>query len=204
MAHSVVLFGGTFDPPHVGHITMAQMAIEQTDASMVWFLPSPDPPHKVADEHLPYSLRASMVDQMVLLMNPERDRFQVSTIEEGRDGPSYTVDTVKIAKKRFPSTRFSFLIGTDSLHDLPTWHRADELVREIEFLVVPRSDYPFQSTLASVQSKLPDIQARFIRMPMLDVSSTWVRQRWNEGKPLCGLVPDEVVAFLPKQGGKTF
>lgn len=185
----VILFGGTFDPPHVGHLTMAQLALEQTQADAVWLLPAPVPPHKET-QSLPYPTRVELTAAMVA----DYPKLSVCTAEAELATPSYTVDTVAALHRRCPDTRFVFLIGTDSLAQLPTWRRAAELALRIHFLVAVRSGFPFTETLAAAQKEIPQLQAMPVEMPIIDVSSSWVRHRWAAGKPVCGLVPDSVEA----------
>lgn len=185
----VLLFGGTFDPPHIGHLTMAQLAVEQTKADEVWFLPAPLPPHKLGESHLPYSLRVDMVKALVHGYN----KLSVSTIETFLHGPSYTVDTVMECQRRYTDVEFRFLLGSDSLADLPTWHRASELTRLIPFVAADRSSHLFEQTVRETRQRLQDLRVQVIEMPLLDVSSSWLRARLNAGEPVCGLVPEGVL-----------
>jgi nicotinate-nucleotide adenylyltransferase len=184
----VILFGGTFDPPHVGHLVMAELALEESGADELWFLPASVPPHKMNTRALPYDLRVRMTDAMV----KGRKGMRVCTIEGDLPKPSYTVHTVSACKQAYPQHVFRFLIGSDSLASLPTWHQAKELVENIEFLVAVRSGYPFQAVYETALAALPGLRAKAIEMPLLDVSSTWLRQRFERGLPLCGLVLREV------------
>lgn len=114
-------------------------------------------------------------------------------VEAERDEPSYTVDTVRILQDRYADTDFNFLIGSDSLRDLPTWHGSQELTERIHFLVAVRRESPFDETYRAVKEVLPSLHARPLQMPMLDVSSSFIRERMKNGRPLCGLVPDSVL-----------
>lgn len=188
---TVVLFGGTFDPPHVGHLLMAHLALEQLHADGVWFLPAPAPPHKPTEPPLHYPLRVEMVKALI----QDEPRFSLCTIEASMPKPSYTVDTVRACKRSYPELRFMFLIGTDSLAQLPTWHRADELTAEVEFLVATRSGHDYHEALGQVNPVLPHLRTEELEMPLVDVSSTWLRARRAADKPLCGLVPEQVVVL---------
>ncbi len=197
MTRSVILFGGTFSPPHLGHLTMATLAFEQAQADEVWFVPSPDPPHKQGVRHIPFHVRVNMVRALLSTDGAVVGRFSVSTLEDELARPSFTVDTVKAYKQRYPDVEFRFLIGSDSLFDLPTWHLAVELVSEIEFLVADRGSFPFELTLERVKTELPQLSATRIVMPILEISSSWIRQRMQDGLSVCGLVPNEVRKLLP-------
>lgn len=193
MATSVILFGGTFDPPHIGHLTMAQLAWEQTQAAAVWFLPAPDPPHKLHEQHLAYELRVRLVEACIETVDPHHARFQVSTVEADLPVPSYTLATVRHCKEKFPDVNFQFLMGSDSLAQLATWHGAQRLTKEIRFLVAPRPQHPLPETLALAKRTLPYLDCAAIDMPALDLSSTWVRDRITQHLPMCGLVPQEEI-----------
>lgn len=194
----VILFGGTFDPPHIGHLVMAELALEESGADELWFLPAPVPPHKMNTHALSYDLRVRMTEAMV----KGRKGMRVCTIEGDLPQPSYTVHTVSACKQTYPQHVFRFLIGSDSLASLPTWYHAKELVESIEFLVAVRSGYPFQAVYEATLEVLPGLRAKAIEMPLLDVSSTWLRQRFECGLPLCGLVLPEVeeIWFSATQG----
>lgn len=185
----VLLFGGTFDPPHVGHLLMAQLAVEQTGIDEVWLLPAPLPPHKVAQAHLPYPLRLAMTEALIR----GKANLRVSTIEASLSGPSYTVDTVQECQKQYPDHQFRFLIGSDSLADLPTWHEAKKLSKLVTFVIAARSSHFIDETLSQTLRELPELRIQVLEMPLLDVSSSWLRTRLEAGKPVCGLVPDGVL-----------
>lgn len=185
----VVLFGGTFDPPHIGHLMMAQLAYEQTECEAVWVMPAPSPPHKEGLQMSPYEVRRDMT--AALIQNGRG--LVLCEVEAKRSDLSFTVDTVRILQEQHPDIEFQFLIGSDSLHDLPTWHGSGELTQRIEFIVAARAEAPFAETYARVKEVLPDLRAHLLHMPMLDVSSTFIRERLEQGRPLCGLVPDTVL-----------
>lgn len=190
----IVLFGGSFDPPHVGHLTMGQLALEQTGADAVWFLPAPQPPHKqLATPSL--GVRKAMVERLI----EGFERFALCLIEEELPPPSYTVDTIAAVKARWPHHRFEFLIGADSLAQLPSWHEAERLTETIPFLVAGRSGFPYDVTLQQTKQRLSALQARQLSMPLLDVSSTWLRDRLEAGLPTCGLCPPEVAELWIEQ-----
>ncbi len=167
---------------------MAELAREQTGADQVWFMPAAVPPHK-GRPHQDFAWRAEMVSALI----DGRDGLLVCTIERELPPPSYTVDTVAELRRRHPEHSFWFLIGADSLQTLPTWHGAERLVGEIPFLVAPRAGYPTEELFQRVSCQLPGLRLRAIDMPIVDVSSTWLRQRLLAGKSACGLVPERVI-----------
>ncbi|WP_290585987.1 nicotinate (nicotinamide) nucleotide adenylyltransferase [Alicyclobacillus sp.] len=184
-----MLFGGTFDPPHVGHLTMAQLAFEQTGADEVWWLPAPAPPHKLDRDVDAYAGRVAMVEALI----QGCPHMRLCEIEAELPRPSFTVDTVRALRGRYPGVAFSFLIGSDSLAGLPTWGRADELTKSIGFYVASRSGFPFDETYAAARRRLPALTAERLEMPLLDVSSTFLRDRLVRGLPTCGLIPGPVL-----------
>lgn len=188
-AREVLLFGGTFDPPHVGHLTMAVLAREQTLADEVWFLPAPSPPHKAGIDDETFLWRTAMVNALL----QDCTGLRTMPIEAMLPRPSFSVDTVRACQTWYPNVRFSFLLGTDSLAYLPTWQGALELTERIPFLVAGRSGHPYEQTFRFVQSQLPALQAKGIEMPLLDVSSTWLRERLELGLDVCGLIPPTVL-----------
>lgn len=188
-AKAVLLFGGTFDPPHVGHLTMATLALEQTGVDEVWFLPAPSPPHKSDITDVSFAWRSRMVGALIHAY----PGLRLMQLEQNLPRPSFSVDTVQACQTWYPDVHFSFLMGTDSLLQLPTWHGAKQLATLISFIVVARTDYLMEETLAQVRAVLPDVQARCIEMPLLDISSTWLRERLNQGLDTCGLMPPNVL-----------
>lgn len=185
----ILLFGGTFDPPHLGHLMMAELALEQIGVEEVWFLPAPLPPHKIGESHRPYEQRVRMTKALVAGCR----NMSVSTMEASLPVPSFTVDTVEACQRQYPEFHFRFLIGSDSLGDLPFWHRVHQLVENVRFVVAVRSSHQIQETLASSLRALPKLQVQVIDMPLLDISSLWLRNRLDGGQSVCGLVPDRVL-----------
>jgi nicotinate-nucleotide adenylyltransferase len=183
------LFGGTFDPPHVGHWLMAQLAYEQLSADQVWFLPAPVPPHKMEQAWSRHALRREMASALI----GAELHMTVSDIEQSLPYPSYTVDTVRKCIEIYPDIEFTFLMGTDSLANLPQWHEAGVLTELIRFTVATRTGFPFESVYAKVKKELPALQAQELEMPIVDVSSTFLRQRLLRNQSTCGLIPVQVL-----------
>jgi len=191
MLHSrVILFGGTFEPPHIGHLMLARLALEQMEANEVWLIPSASPPHKEAVT-LNYDVRRQMAQALV----SDTPGLRVMGIEETLPRPSYTVETVLTCQSLYPDTEFLFLLGADSLAALPSWRRAQELSQCVAFVVAVRWGFPFAETYQRVKDQLPLLRATVMEMPIIDVSSSWLRARFLSGQPMCGLVPDKVLAI---------
>ncbi|SIS67192.1 nicotinate (nicotinamide) nucleotide adenylyltransferase [Alicyclobacillus vulcanalis] len=197
----ILLFGGTFDPPHVGHLTMAQIAYEQMGADEVWWMPAAKPPHKAEIGVDTFAWRYRMVEALL----GARRHMRVTDVENRLPKPSYTVDTLRALIRAHPDVHFLFLLGADSLQHLPEWHGAAELCEMVRFVVARRPGYDFDTAAATARARLPHLQMDVIDMPMLDVSSTWVRDRLDRELDVCGLVPDPVLAIWREgpKGGMT-
>lgn len=173
------LMGGTFDPPHIGHLLIAEQAQEQLELDGVWFVPANVPPHKqrtVTDA----TKRLRLVEEAIAL-NPA---FSVSAIEFEREEPSYTYDTIRALKHRYPEHEFLFLIGADSLVSLDTWYQAEQLYEEVVFGAVARPGSRYLIPRGA--------HVKAVDMPLLEISSTDIRQRVACGRSIRYLVPEAV------------
>ncbi|MFZ5910923.1 MAG: nicotinate-nucleotide adenylyltransferase [Chloroflexota bacterium] len=174
------IFGGTFDPPHLGHLILAQEACAQLDlARLLWVL-TPIPPHKLGQAITPPEYRLAMLELAVR----DDPAFEVSRVELDRPGPHYTADTLRLLAERFPSADLVLLIGGDSLRDLPTWRFAPDLVaacREIGVMRRPGASVD----LSALERQIPGAQARvrFVDAPLLEIASSEIRRRIRQGKP---------------------
>ncbi len=177
----VCLFGGTFDPPHLGHITMAESVIERLGVDEVWFIPTYLPPLKKR-EVTPSHHRLEMLKR--LLRNKEN--FKIETIELERKGRSYTIDTIQTLRSRYPNVIFYFLIGADQVAQLHRWHRIEELMTLIRFIGVERPGYSWDSSF-----KVERIPA-----PKVDISSTEIRNMLKAGEKVGSYVPEEVYSYI--------
>ena len=194
------VFGGTFDPVHAGHIGLADYLLKTGRVSRVVFLPAPHPPHKPGNEPAPFADRTAMLRAAV----EGHAGMSVSELEAERTGPSYTVDTLDILKKRYPAERFVWVVGSDSLNQLHLWHEAERLVRENRFLTYPRPGA--EADLDLLRSVWPPelfekLSGGILNdVPEFDPSSTIVRRRLaGEGPDACrGLLPDPVLNYIKK------
>ena len=137
------IMGGTFDPIHVGHLMIAEAVWDEYNLEKVIFIPSANPPHK-------HDVLTSAKHRfnMTLLATCSNPHFEVSTIEMDRVGPSYTIDTIKALKKMYgDDTDFYFIIGADCIHELPTWHKIDELLKICKFIATKRPSYEFDLSI---------------------------------------------------------
>jgi len=193
MPSLVGLFGGTFDPPHIGHLilsaeTRAQLGLDR----LVWIL-TPDPPHKQGQAITPLEHRLWMV-KLAIADDP---RFELSTVEIDRPGPHYALETVKIIAKLNPAADLVYLMGGDSLRDLPAWHRPTDLVAALHFIGVMRR--PGDSIdLPALEKIIPGLTAkvRYVEAPLLDIAAHEIRQRIAEGRPFRYFLPPAVYDYI--------
>lgn len=179
------LMGGTFDPPHLGHLLIAEQAREQLGLDEVWFLPAAIPPHKAgfsrAEDRIEMTRRAIVA----------QPNFKLSLIEFERHEPSYTVETMKRLRKIYPENTFFFLIGADSLESLEKWYDYETLVTLVTFGAVARPGSRYRIP------KQADV--RTIDMPQLEISSTDIRERARRDKSIKYLVPLEVETYIKER-----
>ena len=170
------VFGGTFDPVHSGHVGLADYLLKTGTAARVVFLPAPHPPHKPGDNPAPFADRVAMLRLAVA----GRPGMSVSEMESERQGPSYTVETLDILKRRYPAENIVWVIGTDSLNQLHQWYEAERLVRENRFLIYPRPGA--EADLNLLRSVWPrelsdELSASVLTgAPEFEMSSTEVRE----------------------------
>lgn len=196
-----ILFGGTFDPIHEGHLSMAEHARRLLGAERVVLIPNARSPHKPDGAHAAAAHRLAMVR----LAAAEREGLEVVDDEIVRGGASYTIDTVeRLQAGRFAGDALVLLLGQDSLPELPRWHRAAELVRLLPIAVVPRpgaAEPPWDElTEAFGASFVEGLRRRRLPVPTLDVSSTDIRRRVREGASIRCRCPDPVVDYIEAHG----
>lgn len=186
------MLGGTFDPPHIGHLVLADCALESLGLDELYFIPAADPPHKQRSTRLPIEQRLPMLE-CALTLDP---RFKLSRVDIDRAGPHYTVDTVRIFRNLYPTADLYFVMGSDSLRDLPLWYRPAELIRLCKLAVMRRPNAEVTPDMHA--SMLPDLAERvvFIDAPRLDISSTEIAQRLRQGKTVRYLVPQPVLEYI--------
>lgn len=183
------IFGGTFNPIHIGHLAIAQMAQEKCGLDEVIFVPSNQPPHKMAGYVAPAKDRY----RMACLAVAGNRGFAVSDCEIKRGGRSFTIDTARHFRKKFSKTAdLFFIIGGDSFPELSSWKEIDALSKLVTFIVVNRPGY-----------RLPKghhgIRYTSVVMPGIDLSSSYLRQRITQGKTVKYFVPDKVLQYIKRQ-----
>ena len=191
----VGLFGGTFDPPHVGHLILASEAKSQLELSRVLWTVTPDPPHKQDQTITPLEHRLAMVRLAI----EDEPAFQLSDIEMNRPGPHYTIDTLQLLAEQNPAAEIVPIIGGDSLHDLPTWHKPKEILYVAHWVGVMRR--PGEETnLQELERELPGITSKihYVDAPLLEIASSEIRERAATGKPFRYYLPEHVYEYIEK------
>jgi nicotinate-nucleotide adenylyltransferase len=192
----VGILGGTFNPPHVGHLVCAQEAYRQLDLDQVLFVPARVPPHKPVTDEPGVEHRL----EMCRLAVRGDERFAVSELEVQRDGPSYTVDTLRELKTRVASNELVLILGGDVAAGLPHWHRAEQVL----MLCIPAITARPGTSREEIEQALGRLgggeRAEFFEMPGIGVSSTMVRDRVRSGSPIRYLVPDAVSEHIERAG----
>jgi nicotinate-nucleotide adenylyltransferase len=195
MGHIGIL-GGTFNPPHMGHLVMAQEALDQLELDRVVLMPVAIPPHKEADEDPGARAR---VDLCRLAVAGD-ERFEVSTVEVDRGGASFTVDTLRELHDLEPEHELTFIVGGDMAHSLPAW-REPEAVLALATLAVAEREGVRREDIARRLDPLHDgDRVVFFDMPRIDISSSNIRRRVAEGRPVRYLVPDAVNEAIVERG----
>lgn len=191
------ILGGTFDPPHVGHLWLAGLAADSLGLARVLFMPAAQPPHKRRRGMSSITDRLLMT-RLAIAADPQ---FELSTLEVGRPGPSYTVDSVEELRRSYPEARLFLLMAADSLDAIDSWREPDRLLSLIEWAVGPRPGSELPSPDALRQRFGP--AARRIHLlegPALDVSATEIRRRVAAGKTIRYLVPQAVEELIAEKG----
>ena len=191
----IVFFGGTFDPPHKGHLALAEAVLEKGIADYVMFVPAWIPPHKILKGRTPYPDRLEMMKLAV----GNRENMSVSGLEGERGGVSYTIDSLEYLAAEHPEHEYILLIGGDSLAQLHTWHRAGELAEQFRIIYCPRPgetpdfDELLKHWPRNIAEKL--LSGAVTDLPLSDLASTQIRQVLAEGKGSSG-VTDQVMDYI--------
>ncbi len=187
------IFGGTFDPPHLGHLILACEIRSQLNLNRLLWVLTPDPPHKQDRTITPLKHRLAMV-HLAIDDNPF---FELSQVEIEREGPHFTIDTLHLISKDNPDADLIYLMGGDSLRDFPSWHRPDEILRACHEIGVMRRPgdlidlSELDKTIPSLRSKL-----RYVDAPLLEISSRQIRRRATQGRPIRYYLPDAIYNYI--------
>jgi nicotinate-nucleotide adenylyltransferase len=193
MAEDICLFGGTFDPVHHGHLIVARAIAEAKGFLRVTLVPANNPPHKPPPQ-------ASAADRLAMLkLAIEADGlFDLCDLELNRSGPSYTLDTLKALRQRWGQATLHWVIGADMLGELRQWHRVEEVLELANLLVADRPAKAPRAAHPSLQETrvLRPVPGEFLHTPLIDISSSDIRARVREGKPIRYLVPQAVARYI--------
>jgi len=195
------VLGGSFDPVHHAHLIIAQQALDVLGLETVVFVPAPDPPHKPRGALAPIEHRYRMVE-LALESDP---RFVISDIERRRRGPSYTVDTLEeLSRSLSPGDELFFLIGSDTVGELPAWHEAHRLPELSKLVILTRPGYPLEriSSLDSIYSAetVERLRRGALTVEPIGISATAIRERCALGRSIRYLVPEAVRRYIEKHG----
>lgn len=187
LARRIGIYGGTFNPLHNGHIALAKAFLAQAGLDEVWFVVSPQNPFKKNDVLLDDNLRLEMVEGA---LNGE-ERMKVSDVEFQLPKPSYMYITLRHLAKEYPENTFTLLIGGDNWTAFDRWAHADEIRQNYKIAVYPRREDNIDA------STLPE-NVFLLDTPLIDISSTEIRQRVHDGQPIDNLVPPKIAEFIGK------
>ncbi|OQA00281.1 MAG: putative nicotinate-nucleotide adenylyltransferase [Planctomycetes bacterium ADurb.Bin401] len=200
MTNKIILFGGTFDPVHKGHIEVALCARQKIGADKIILIPARRSPHK---QNQPV---ASDIDRITMLQLAVKDYeyFQISNVELNRAEPSYTIDTIRQMRKKFgQDCELYLLIGADMLRDLPLWHKINNLLEECNICVMNRGGYekPDFDNLRGKLSpeKIENLRNNMIETPMIEISSTEIRQALLNNTDASRLLDPKVLDYIKRR-----
>lgn len=191
---NIGIFGGSFNPVHKGHLHLADSIKYEKGLDEVWFIPAFISPFKQSEPPIKCSHRLKMLE---LALDGKRD-FRILNIECQKESPSYTYDTLMDLKKSHPKDRFYLILGSDSAETLPTWHKADELIKEVDLLVGARSLEVEWEALEKFPQFYNKVKEGWIPIDPLEISSSEIRQLVKAKKPIKLYVPDSVESYIKK------
>jgi len=178
------ILGGTFDPPHIGHLILAQSAIEKFQLDKILFMPAARQPHKQNQEVTSAEIRLRLLKLAV----KGNSRFEISDIEIKRSGVSYTCDTLKELSNIYLKARLYLIIGGDNINDIETWKNPEQIFSMAQVIAATRPD--------SKPECLYMDRIDIFNMPQVDISSTMIRKLVKHGKSIKYLVPDDIEKYI--------
>jgi nicotinate-nucleotide adenylyltransferase len=193
----VGVFGGTFNPPHIGHLILASEAVAQLGLQRLLWVLTPDPPHKQGQPITPLEIRLELLHAAI----EDNPVFELSRVEMDRPGPHFAVDTIRLLQLKQPEAELYYLIGGDSLRDLPTWRDPQGLIAAISGLGVMRR--PGDAIdLGGLEKEIPGISEKvlFIDAPLLEISASQIRERAEKGGNFRYYLPLQVYHLIDQYG----
>lgn len=191
----VGLLGGTFNPPHIGHLVCATHAMAGLELDRVLLVPVNEPPHKAAEADPGVEHRVELCRRAVA----GNETLDVSRVDADVPGPSYTVDTLSRLHDRCPGDQLTFIVGGDMAFSLPSW-REPQAILELAELGVAEREGVRRADIAERLADLGTENVRFFDMPRLDISSSQIRRMVAAGRPIRYLVPDAVADYIDREG----
>lgn len=192
------LLGGSFDPPHLGHLIVAEQCLTQLKLDFIFFVPAYRAPHKTKENTHRCSVEHRL--EMVRLAIEDNPHFKLDLCEIQRQGISYTYDTICFLQKEHPESQFFFLIGADSLKDLPQWYRIEELLQKVIFVTVNRETTSKKKILQEIDVFSLEQQAQLLQycltIPTIGISSTHIRASIQQGQSVRYLIPARVEDYI--------
>ena len=192
MAGALGVLGGAFNPPHVGHLLLAQEASWQLELEELLLVTTGEAPHKQIEDDPGAEVRL----EMTKLAAETADGVEASALEVERDGPSYTYRTLELLSERHPGRELFFLLGADMAAGLASWEKPERVTELARLGVVPRSGVGMGAVQSALERFGAADRAEIIEMPLCGVSSTLIRERAAAGRPLQHLVPDPVARLI--------
>ena len=186
---NIGLFGGSFNPIHNGHVRLAKSLLQEAALDEVWFLVSPQNPFKQDQQLLDDDKRL----QLVRLALKDEPQLMASDFEFHLPKPSYTWNTLQALEQEYPERKFTLLIGGDNWEAFDKWYRYEDILKRYPIIVYPRKG----SKVSDVKFQDSDIQ--IVETPLINISSTQIRQRLHEGKSVRGLVNTEVAMVIEQE-----
>jgi nicotinate-nucleotide adenylyltransferase len=202
----LAILGGTFNPVHLGHLLIAEAALDQYQLDGVVWVPTYHPPHRVASELIDVSHRVNMVHLAI----HSNAAFTLSTVELNRNGTSYAIDTLDELKQIYPSSQWYWIIGLDAFQSLPHWYRRQELVAQCIWLIAPRwlgkndneqnagqhDDVKLQFVVQQLAAQAIEVCWMPLIMPRVEISSSLIRQHCSDRRSIRYMVPDAVLSYI--------
>lgn len=187
----VGLFGGSFNPPHVAHLVIAELICDQFNLDKILWIPNFQSPLKRLEDVAPANQRV----EMTRLAIEHNDRFALNEVEVRRKGVSYTVETIRELQERHPDVTFHMIIGSDSLESFGAWHRPDEILERVAMIVFRRPGASAVPPPAGFEERVT-----FADAPLLEISGTTIRNRLHAGRSIRYMVPDPVHSYIFDNG----
>ena len=194
----ILIFGGSYDPVHVGHLQTARYALEKLPADRVLFIPTYESPHKLSANQASAAATPRQRLAMLQLAIADDPSMEVSDIELPRPPPSYTIDTLRVLQNQRPHDRFTLLIGSDQLPGLHTWRDIATIIETTPIAVLPRPGYPAPAkSPGNISEHLWNrVCAGILDIPMFNVSATDIRARLAQGLSTVTLLPPAVMEYI--------